>query len=324
MEEDGFILTQPRIDQLQAAGGSVTYNSFGGVESIFIPSSLLNTPLADDPTFKWSDYILYNVPLVYTATAVTPGIHTGTLNPGQVQYTTAYDANIVAQGGHTVIAKGMNINTGNKVAATQSNLNAQTLLTYIATSDGGNVVGSENLLIDGAGNFTPASDRMLCPFVGGSTTIIPAYCNIVQAGSSYDLTAGSVTTSANDRFVGTDATVPVALNYNINVKPYDTTSGSVPALGSVSAYIKVHVQEARGETAYNNSMIGSVYFDTGSRNYLTYAAPTKAEDLQYSEVTSASGVISTFAKSMGYSSQATSTKLNVVPGVITHLEQSPP
>ena len=76
-------------------------------------------------------------------------------------------------------------------------------LPYIATADGGNVVGSENLLIDGAGMNTTASDRMLCPFAAATGDVIPAYCNIVQAGSKYDLTVGSVTTNANDRFVGT-------------------------------------------------------------------------------------------------------------------------
>ena len=91
------------------------------------------------------------------------GIHTGALDPGQVQYTTAYDANIVAQAGHTSFIKSMNIDTRNKVIG-QSNLNAKTGLTFIATADGGNVVGSENLMLDGAGNATTASDRMLCPF----------------------------------------------------------------------------------------------------------------------------------------------------------------
>ena len=75
-------------------------------------------------------------------------------------------------------------------------------ITYIATADGGNVVGSENLMIDGAGMSTTASDRMLCPFRSSNCPVIPAYCNIVQAGSKFDLTVGSVTTNANDRFVG--------------------------------------------------------------------------------------------------------------------------
>ena len=173
------------------------------------------------------------------------GIHTGALDPGQVQYTTAYDANIVAQAGHTSFVKSMNLDTGNKVIG-QSNLDAKTALTYIATADGGNVVGSENLMLDGAGMNTTASDRMLCPFSSaGTANVIPAYCNIIQAGSKYDLTVGSVTTNANERFVGTDATTPVVLNYDINVKPYGTTQGQIPAIGSAMAYIKAHIQEAR-------------------------------------------------------------------------------
>ena len=166
------------------------------------------------------------------------------MDPGEVRYTTAYDANIVAQAGHTVLTKSMNIDTRNKVIG-QSNLNAKTGLTFAATADGGNVVGLENLMLDGAGNWTKASDRMLCPFSAYPVDIIPAYCNIVQAGSRYDLTIGEVTTNANDQFVGTDATNPVVLNYDINVKPYGTSQGQIPAIGSAMAYIKAHIQEAR-------------------------------------------------------------------------------
>ena len=63
--------------------------------------------------------------LVYRTICHWSGIHTGALDPGQVQYTTAYDANIVAQAGHTVFTKSMNIDTRNKVIG-QSNLNAKT------------------------------------------------------------------------------------------------------------------------------------------------------------------------------------------------------
>jgi len=204
------------------------------------------------------------------------------LSTGQVQYTTAYDADIVSQAGHTVLTKSMNLDTRNKVLG-QSNLNAQTGITYIATADGGNVVGSENLMLDGAGNVTNASDRMLCPFAASIASVIPASCNIVQSGSTFDLTVGSVTTTANDKFVSNDASLPVTLNYNINVKPYGTTQGQIPAGGSTSAYIKAHIQEARG------------------------ANVSKAEDLTYSETSSATGRITAFNKLMSYSSQVTST-----------------
>ena len=198
------------------------------------------------------NYVINNRPLeaaqaqALKAWASTQGgLHNPPLFSGEVRYTTAYDANIVAQAGHTVFTKSMNIDTRNKVIS-QSNLNAKTGLTFIATADGGNVIGSENIMIDGAGMSTTASDRMLCPFSAYPVDIIPAYCNIVQAGSKYDLTIGSVTTNANTRFVGTDATNPVVLNYDINVKPYGTSQGQILASGSAMAYLKAHIQEARG------------------------------------------------------------------------------
>jgi hypothetical protein len=290
--------TADGISQLLASGGSYTLEpeivpqSFA---TMSIPSSLLSQPISGG---------LYGIPATwqrvvevltstgalgfyYQSTNVSGGLHTGTLNPGEVQYTTAYDANVVAQGGHTTFVKQMNLHTGNK-AISQSNLNAQTGLTYAATSEGGNVVGSENLMLDGAGMNTTASDKIICPFAAGIASAIPAYCNIVQAGSKYDLTIGSVTTTADNRFVGNDASIPVVLNYNINVKPYSTTQGQFPASGSTMAYIKVHVQEGRGN------------------------GTAKAEDLSYSETSSAIGRITAFNKLMSYSSQLTGSSTNVM------------
>lgn len=196
------------------------------------------------------------------------------------QYTTSYDANIVAQAGHTALTKTMNIDTRNKVTS-QSNIKAQTGLTFAATADGGNVVGTENLMLDGVGDWVFASGRMLCPFVSTPDSYIPAFCNIVQAGSKYDLTIGSVTSNANERFVGVDASDPVVLNYAVNVKSYGTSQGQIPASGSAMGYIKTHVQEARD--CFN----------------------CKVEDLTYSETASAQGTIISFNKEMGYSSQVT-------------------
>ena len=136
-------------------------------------------------------------------------------------------------------------------------------------------------MLDGAGMNTTAPDKLLCPFAAGIASAIPAYCNIVQAGSKFDLTIGSVTTKADNAFVHSDATIPVVLNYAINVKPYDTTQGQVPASGSTSAYIKAHIQEARGNGI------------------------AKAEDLVYNEQSSALGTIRAFNKVMSYSSQVT-------------------
>lgn len=270
--------------QLLAAGGTVHVGVDDLILSISIPGSLLNQGLATDSGETWQEYIEDLTENEYSLNIVpgaSGGIHTGALDPGQIQYTTAYDATIVAQGGQTSYVKSMNLHTGNKVIS-QSNLNAQTGLTYAATSDGGNVIGSENLMLDGAGMNTSASDKLLCPFAAGIAKAIPAYCNIVQAGSMFDLTIGSVTTKADNAFVHNDATIPVVLNYNINVKPYSTSQGQFPASGSTSAYIKAHIQEGRGN------------------------GTAKAEDLVYNEQSSAQGTIRAFNKVMSYSSQITS------------------
>ncbi|MCU0630352.1 MAG: hypothetical protein MUF37_04275, partial [Methanoregulaceae archaeon] len=98
-----------------------------------------------------------------------------------------------------------------------------------------------------------------------------------------------VTTSADDAFVHNDATVQVVLNYAINVKPYGTSQGQIPASGSTMGYLKAHVQEGR-EWAYDP---------------VTYI-PLKAEDLTYSETASALGTITAFNKQFAYSSQVAS------------------
>jgi hypothetical protein len=265
------------IQRLASAGGSVDYVTVpGGIEvfSISIPESQLNEliPGLPETNKELGEFMTSDGPTTITG----QGLHNGALYPGQVQYTTAYDANIVAQAGHTVFTKSMNIDTRNKVIS-QSNLNSKTTLTFAATADGGNVIGSENLMIDGAGMNTTASDRMLCPFASQPIDQIPAYCNIVQAGSKYDLTIGSVTTNANDRFVGNDATNPVVLNYDINVRPYGTSQGQIPAMGSAMAYVKAHIQEARTNTS-------------------------KAEDIVYNEQSSAQGTITAFTKVIAYQS----------------------
>jgi hypothetical protein len=232
--------------------------------------------------------------LVMETDALTWSISNGTLNKiplaaGQIQYTTAYDANIVAQAGQTTLVKTMAIDTRNKVVS-QHNVKADTAVTFIATADAGNIMGTENIMLDGAGQNTTASDRMLCPFSAYPVDIIPAYCNIVQMGSKYDLVVGSVVTSASDPFVGTDATVPVDLNYQINVKPYGTSAGQIPAIGSAMAYVKLHIQEARVAGTWPPNRFDAQLIQL------------KAEDLTYSEVTSAQGTITAFNKVMAYQS----------------------
>ncbi len=250
------------------------------------------------------------------ALAARPGEDAGwqyMLNPEQVQYSTTYDASTIAQKGETTFINTRGISTADRLL-TQSNVKTTTEATYLATGDGGNILGTENIMIDGSGMPTPASDRMLCPFGAGAGNVIPAYCNIVQAGSAYNLNVGSIVQKADDMFVGTDATTPVVLNYAITVKPYTVAGqGTSPAMGSVSAYIKASIKE--GRSGYIDNQTGTpvtIPATTGVWQPYTSASimalgnntyPTgPAETLTYSESSSASGIINSFSKTMSYQS----------------------
>ena len=209
-----------------------------------------------------------------TQIAIAPG---APLADQQVQYTTGYNSQYSGVSGQTTFVKSMAVGTGNKIAD-QSNVAAHTDIQFIAI-DTGRATNSEDILLDGVANSTTTADAILCPFATSVSTVIPPYCNIVQAGSSFDSTLTSTVTNANDRFVGTDSTFPVTLNYNVASKGITLSDGtSSPMIGSAAAYLKVHVQEARNTST------------------------TKSEDVVYSESSTASGLINSFSKSVAYQS----------------------
>ena len=209
-----------------------------------------------------------------TQIAIAPG---APLADQQVQYTTGYNSQYSGVSGQTTFVKSMAVGTGNKIAD-QSNVAAHTDIQFIAI-DTGRATNSEDILLDGVANSTTTADAILCPFATSVSTVIPPYCNIVQAGSSFDSTLTSTVTNANDRFVGTDSTFPVTLNYNVASKCITLSDGtSSPMIGSAAAYLKVHVQEARNTST------------------------TKSEDVVYSESSTASGLINIFSKSVAYQS----------------------
>lgn len=106
-------------------------------------------------------------------------------------------------------------------------------------------------------------------------TVIPAFCNRIEAGSTIELTSGSATTSSLDRFISGGGFDPVEMEYLLNVRGSMT---DVPATGSVSAYMEGLVQEGSPDK-------------TGV-----------SEILKFYEQTSASGSITSFQKIMHYRS----------------------
>ena len=225
------------------------------------------------------------------------GLHTGVLDPGQVQYTAGYNDQYSGVSGQQTFAKSMAVTTANTIAD-QSNIKANTNVQFIAV-DTGRATRTEDLLLDGASQAQDSSTEILCPFANANPGIIPAFCNIEQAGSAFDTTLTSTVTSADTRFIGKDATIPTVLNYRINAQGITLGSQSSPMIGSVSAYLKVHVQESR-----NESTISLGLDDSDSFILLDPVHPLKSEDLAYSETSTASGLIKSFSKSMSYTSQA--------------------
>ncbi len=104
------------------------------------------------------------------------------------------------------------------------------------------------------------------------------YFGLIQAGSSYDLTQGTVTSDANDMFIGSDAGVPMSLNYEIKIMPYSTPTGQIPARGSASAFYRVHTMEGRA----------------GSN--------TVSQEITSSSTTSVNGIIYGFSKKFSWQS----------------------
>ena len=214
------------------------------------------------------------------------------LQDQEIQYTTGYTDQLTAVSGQSIFAKSMAVSTGNKVAD-QSNIRADTGFQFIAI-DTGRATRNEDLLLDGVAQASNTSGAILCPFATSTSSLIPAYCNIEQAGSSFDTSLVSVVTHADNRFVGADATFPVIINYNIDAQGITAKNQSSPMIGSVSAYLSVRVQEARNASSQPLLIEGFTQYNT--------LPPMKSEDLIYSEASSASGLITKFDKSMSYQS----------------------
>ncbi len=190
----------------------------------------------------------------------------GVLNPGDVQTTTNYGENTQGVNGQTTYYKTQNFNTGNANFG-QYNVNTNRIVTF----DG---IG------DGTGNGRMTSDESVgYDSMGAASSTLPAYHSNVQAGSSFDILQGSIASQAQARTVSSNPLVPVALNYNVGLQglnngPYTTS----PAIGSAAAFFNGHIEQSR----------------INSTN--------KSSDLVFSQSSTASGLITSFTKSMNYQS----------------------
>ncbi len=215
------------------------------------------------------------------------------LNPaGEVQMAVAYSENTIADQGLIAYTKSIDIETG-YLPINQQNLKATRMFRFQG-SETGRAVSTEDTTLDTVGNsiILQGFEPYICPFAHSLGNCIPPFCNIIESGSSIDMTRTSLASDLGVRSVGSEAYgedetwppipvvdgPPVTMDYSIRITGVTPDS---PALGSATAYIQAHLQEG-----------GSTCPGCGN----------KFQDIVYNEITTASGEISLFDKVLSYES----------------------
>jgi hypothetical protein len=179
--------------------------------------------------------------------------------------------------------KDLDVSTANKVSG-QYNIQAVKQVTYLGV-DASSMITNDYMMVDGAGdNYGTIGDKMLCPF--GAEKQAPSFCNRVETGSNMNLKVANLNTQMGDRFIMKSADPGVAIFNNVGVSSY---AADLPSKGSVSAFIRGSIKEGGRET-------------TDEAGNVTEPAEDLYETMVFSDLTGVSGDISTFAKSMSYSS----------------------
>ena len=197
-----------------------------------------------------------------------------------VLYQTVYTEDTQnAEYGYLSYDKDLDVSTSNKLTG-QYNVQAVKQITYLGI-DASSIITTDYMMLDGVGQiYGVISDQMLCPF--GSEAMAPTFCNIVETGSSMNLKVANLNTQMGERFIMKSADPGIQIYNNVGVGSY---AADIPSKGSVSAYIQGSVRE-------------------GGRDAQSPEDPTELYmTMTFKDATSFAGDISTFAKSMGWSSK---------------------
>jgi hypothetical protein len=185
--------------------------------------------------------------------------------------------------GYVSYDKDLDVSTGNKVSGEQ-NVKAVKQITYLGV-DASSIITTDYMMLDGAGEaYGPLNSRIICPFAGDAQA--PTFCNKVETGSTMNLKIANLNTQMGERFIMRAADPGIEIYNNVGVGSY---AADVPSKGSVTAYIKGSIREGGRDTATMPALPQE-------------AATDLYETMTFSDSTSVSGDISTFAKGMSYSS----------------------
>ena len=196
-----------------------------------------------------------------------------------VMYTSVYTEDTQnSEVGFISYDKDLDVSTANKVSG-QWNIQAVKQITYLGV-DASSIITNDFLMVDGAGeDYGTLGSKLLCPF--GSESQAPSFCNRVETGSNMNLKVANLNTQMGDRFIMKSADPGVAVFNNVGVSSY---AADLPSKGSVSAFIRGSIREGGREGTTEES------------------AEDLYETMVFSDSTGVSGDITTFAKSMSYSS----------------------
>jgi len=281
----------PATFETQGVRSSLTVSNIGSFSESKVMSLQISTGPLDSTLDEMGamDYLGDGQYIVFKGVPIISDVFGST---GEIEYTTSYSESTSATGGYTEYSGQLTVDTANKVLGT-SNVQAHRNIQYM-TDDGNNQLSSsEKITLDGAGKLNLAEDMILCPFGPAKSEYFPEFCNIVQSGSDFLITGGSVVADANERFIQATADFPVEENYNIRMIGLD----NLPAAGSISSFMKMHAQEGAVDVLFADVPLGD---DTmGVYDIIT---KSQAADVTYQQNLAASGLINEFNSNMQYQS----------------------
>jgi hypothetical protein len=285
------------------ANGSFSHASDLAIEITDDLNGLNGIPPLGDSSEEGSIDVISYQPLVEIAQAQ---------NMGATYYESVYSEDTGSNGmGSIGYTKDLDATTG-AVLAGQSNIAATKQIMYTG-EPGSEVLSNDFISVMGASNPSPSarfglglnteapapgalsSDKFICPFSAGS--ISPAFCNSVQANSAIGMSVADVTTTTSARFIMASADPGVALSHNIQVSD---------SIGAASAGIDVSIKESRPaedlfpfEVTMLDPNTGQEYTYTG---WVGISSTKTYEESTMHDFTSIDGLISTYAKTMSYTS----------------------
>jgi len=263
------------------ARGTVTSNTEMSVQQ---SNTTIDTFPLENGGILWGYWDPINEQVIYGWTVdpiVTEEFGIPITEYGDIQYTAGYNDQYAGITGNQTLLDSVKVSMGNE-NADQSNIKTDTSIQFAADTMG-RATRTEDILLDGVGAQTVAANQISCPFGSMGNSFNPPFCNIVMSGSQFDLSNGSVVSNSNERFISSNANIPVEQTYSI---------AGTDSVGSINSMMRAHIQEGL-EIDITPPSVDDI------PNPQIFV-PAKGSDLLYSEISEADGIITHYSKKTSY------------------------